>query len=546
MIRKQSAEEQIATMQHLINFGVNENSSKASKPIVEFKRKAANGKTYGIIRESTKYYIMEAPQKDTEVLAEDFDYIGGFNNRKENEYSSYSKASNALDLKIMSINETVNKKDRVIIEAPTIKADWEDNITESMRKEIDRFKSITNNVAKILKEDKQSWGEIPSEHTLPEAPAKNPSDEKVNAPFTQSGVANGEKDFKKEEHNHETAGTPYDKDGKSSVEKNMQSDKKPVVKTDAEYLTKENTYEPKNNVASEHPSGGKVVRVNENNGHKIRLKLTEEQVLAWNDNKNYMDMSSDTHVGSSDPYENELGKESNQTEADTDPIIKEGNGDSVVYDHPTDQNSPTPGTTDVETEDGDPFVKPINEGEVEADDAAGFNDVPFPEVEGDDYGTRFDKDYAAWEASQEGMEDEPETKDDWGKPDEDEYEVELDDSGFDPSVDYAAGLNPDKDIQDLLNHDYDDDLYENRRNRRRLSEDKLNVWGKHPAWRKQPMTTPPNKEVAINGAREWDDESAQGEEPYAQQIGDGSPFSEVVKEVTEAVLKSLYGNKKKV
>ena len=101
----------------------------------------------------------------------------------------------------------------------------------------------------------------------------------------------------------------------------------------------------------------------------------------------------------------------------------------------------------------------------------------------------------------------------------------------------------------MLNHNYDDDdfdLYENRRYRRRLSEDKLNVWGKHPAWRKQPMTTPPNKEVAINGAREWDDESAQGEEPYAQQIGDSSPFSEVVKNVTEAVLKSFYGNKKKV
>ena len=529
MIRKQSAEEQIATMQHLINFGVNENSSKTSKPIVEFKRKAANGKTYGIIRESTKYYIMEAPQKDTEVLAEDFDYIGGFNNRKENEYTSYSKASNALDLKIMSINETVNKENRVVVEAPIIKADWEDKLTESMRKEIDRFKTITSNVSKILKEDKKSWGEIPSEHTLPEAPATHPSEKDVNAPFTQSGVAKGEKDFKKEEHNHETAGTPYDKDGKSSVEKNMTSGKKPVVKTDAEYLTNEKTYEPKNNVASEHPSGGKVVRVNENKG-KIRLKLTEEQVLAWNDNKNYMDMSSDTHVGSSDPFTNELGKESNQTEADTDQVIKEGNGDSVVYDHPLDQNAPTPGTTDVETEDGDPFVKSVNE-EVEVDDVAGFDDVPFPEVE------------------DEEEEDLPEIEDEWEKPEEDEYEVELDDNGFDPSVDYAAGLNPDKDIQDLLNHNYDDDdfdLYENRRYRRRLSEDKLNVWGKHPAWRKQPMTTPPNKEVAINGAREWDDESAQGEEPYAQQIGDSSPFSEVVKDITEAVLKSFYGNKKKV
>ncbi len=531
MIRKQSAEEQIATMQRLINFGVNENVSSSSKPIVEFKRKAANGKTYGIIRESTKYYIMEAPQKDTEVLAEDFDYIGGYNNRKENEYSSYSKASNALDLKIMSINECVNKKDRVIIEAPTIKADWEDKLTESMRKEIDRFKSITNNVAKILKEDK-SWGEIPSEHTLPEAPAKNPSEKEVNAPFTQSGVAKGEKDFNKEQHNHETAGTPYDKDGKSSVEKNMQSDKKPSVKTDAEYLTNEETYEPKNNVASEHPSGGKVVKVNENKGKKIRLKLTEEQVLAWNDNKDFMDTSSGTHVGSSDPFTNELGEESNQTEADTDPVIKEGSGDSVVYDHPNEQGSPAPGTTDVETEDGDPFVKTVNE-DVDADDAAGFDDVPFPEVEDDDYGTRFDKEYADFEASQDGMEDEP------------EYEIDMDD--VDDSAAYDDHNLDGLDLDNWNVIDDEDDLYENRHSRRRrLSEDKLDVWGKHPAWRKQPMTTPPNKEVAINGAREWDDESAQGEEPYAKQIGDSSPYDEVVKQVMESVLKRLGKNKKKV
>ena len=196
MIRKQSAEEQLATMQRLIKCGVNEDASKKSKPVVEFKRKAANGKTYGIIRESTRYYIMEAPQKDTEILAEDFDYIGGYNNRKENEYSSYSKAANALDLKIMSINETVNKKDRVVIEEEKPKADWETQITEDMRKEINRFKSLTENINNILKEDK-AVGHIPSEHTLPEAPAKNPSDQKVNAPFTQSGVADGDKDFKK-------------------------------------------------------------------------------------------------------------------------------------------------------------------------------------------------------------------------------------------------------------------------------------------------------------------------------------------------------------
>lgn len=522
MIRTQSAEEQIATMRHLINFGVNENTSRDSKPVVEFKRKAANGKTYGIIRESTKYYIMEAPQKDTEVLAEDFQYIGGFNNRKENEYNSYAKASNALDLKIMSINETVNKKDRVIIETPTEKADWEDKITESMRKEIDRFKAITNNVAQILKEDK-GIGETPSVvNDDPEAPAKNPSEDKKNQPYEvmHSGVANGEKDFKKEQHNHETAGTPYDKDGKSSVEKNMQSDKKPVVKTDSQDLTNEKTYEPDNNIASEHPSGGKVVRVNEDK--KIRLKLTEEQVLAWNDDKNHMDMSSNTHVGSSDPFTDELGEKSNQTEADTDPIIKEGNGDSVVYDHPNDQGSPTPGTTDVETEDGDPFIEIVTEA-VDDDDIAGFEDE-----EGD-----------------------VDVEDNWDEPDEFEVEVGDDDDEAYEDPDAALGLDPDKDIAELraqlqsgsFNDDfYGDDLWEGRR--RRLSEDKLNVWGKHPAWRKQPMTTPPNKEVAINGAREWDDESTQGEEPYAKQIGDSSPFTEVVDQVMESIIKKVF--KKKV
>ena len=530
MIRKQSAEEQLATMQRLIKFGVNEDASKKSKPVVEFKRKAANGKTYGIIRESTRYYIMEAPQKDTEILAEDFDYIGGYNNRKENEYSSYSKAANALDLKIMAINETVNKKDRVVIEEEKPKADWETQITEDMRKEIDRFKTLTENINNILKEDK-AVGHIPSEHTLPEAPAKNPSDQKVNAPFTQSGVADGDKDFKKEEHNHETAGAPFDKDGKSSVEKNMQSDKKPNVKTDAEYLTNEKTYEPKNNVASEHPSGGKVVKVNENSNKKIRLKLTEEQVLAWNDNKDYMDKSHGTEIGSSAPFEDELGEKSNQTEAPTEPI-REGNGDSVVYDHPTDQESPKPGTTDVETEDGDPFVKRVDEGDVDWEDAAG---VPFPEVEDDDYGSRFDREYNDWETSQEPKEFEIDLDDPYGG-DFSDLDIPEDMMGDDDESAYTYG-HGDEGGMDFEDDELDEGV---------LYEVTLNDFGKHPAYRKKPMTLPPNKEVAINGAREWDDESVQGEEPFGKQIGDSAPFDKIVDSIYESIKRSIFGNKKKV
>ena len=94
-------------MKSLINYGkVEENTqSGAIIPRVEYSQKAADGKTYGIIRECNKFYIKVAPKKDTEVLAEDFDYIGGINNRRENEYATYAKASKQFDLKMMSINE---------------------------------------------------------------------------------------------------------------------------------------------------------------------------------------------------------------------------------------------------------------------------------------------------------------------------------------------------------------------------------------------------------------------------------------------------------
>jgi hypothetical protein len=397
-----------------------------------------------------------------------------------------------------------------------------------MRKEIDRFKSLTENINNILKEDK-TVGHVPSEHTLPEAPATNPSDKKVNAPFTQTGVAKGDKDFKKEEHNHETAGGPFKMDGKSSVEKNMRSDKKPNVKTDAEYLTNEKTYEPDNNLASTHKKGPNPVGVYENKDNKIRLKLTEEQVLAWNDNKNYMDTSHGTQIGSSEPFEDELGEKSNQTEAPTEPI-RESDGSSVVYDHPTDQNSPAPGTNEIG--DGQPYDKEINEEAVSSDDIAGIDDddnVPFPEVEDDDYGTRFDKEYADFERRME--------------PD---YEIDIDDDS--PYGGSISDLNIPDDMYDdddesAYTYGYGDeggeDVYDIE-----LDEGKLNVWGKHPAYRKRPMTTPPNKEVAINGAREWDDESVQGEEPFGKQIGDSAPFDKIVNSVYESLARKIRTKKK--
>ena len=58
---------------------------------------------------------------------------------------------------------------------------------------------------------------------------------------------------------------------------------------------------------------------------------------------------------------------------------------------------------------------------------------------------------------------------------------------------------------------------------------KLDVWGKHPRYQKEPMTTPANKEVLAGTAdRDFNDDSAKGEQPYGQKIGSSAPFNEKV------------------
>ena len=69
---------------------------------------------------------------------------------------------------------------------------------------------------------------------------------------------------------------------------------------------------------------------------------------------------------------------------------------------------------------------------------------------------------------------------------------------------------------------------------------RLNVFGKHPGYRKKPMTHPDNVEVAPNGTRDWNDDSTKGEEPFGKQIGSSAPFTDrVVNILTDKVFKHI-------
>lgn len=72
--------------------------------VVELTKMGPDGNVYGIVRENHEYYIKVAAKKEN-IVAEDFKYIGGLQNKKDAAYTSYAKAIKHLNLKFNSLNE---------------------------------------------------------------------------------------------------------------------------------------------------------------------------------------------------------------------------------------------------------------------------------------------------------------------------------------------------------------------------------------------------------------------------------------------------------
>lgn len=83
---------------------INENKSNI---VVELTKIGPDGKAYAIIRENHEWYIKKA-DKTKNLLANDFKYIGGLQNKKQEAYPSYAKAIKHLNLKFRSLAEAYN------------------------------------------------------------------------------------------------------------------------------------------------------------------------------------------------------------------------------------------------------------------------------------------------------------------------------------------------------------------------------------------------------------------------------------------------------
>ena len=133
---------QFDRMKQLMGYGLNE-SKKQPYTGVEYSKVAADGKLYGIVREGTKFYIKVSSKKDN-VLAENFEYIGGFRNRKDNEYSSFASAQKNFDFKLRSLAEAYGKGANIIVESwnPDRQEELTVEATEKMKREISRERQI--------------------------------------------------------------------------------------------------------------------------------------------------------------------------------------------------------------------------------------------------------------------------------------------------------------------------------------------------------------------------------------------------------------------
>jgi len=86
---------------------LNENENK-SNHAVELTKVGPDGNAYAIVRENHEYYIKKTT-KTTGLVLEDFKYIGGLQNKKDESYPSYAKAIKQLNLKFKSLAESFNK-----------------------------------------------------------------------------------------------------------------------------------------------------------------------------------------------------------------------------------------------------------------------------------------------------------------------------------------------------------------------------------------------------------------------------------------------------
>ena len=544
-------EDQLSRMQSLMTYGmVSESTNK--KGSFEYHRLASDGKSYGIFKECSKYYIKSAPA-EKENLAEAYDYIGGWNNRKDYEYDSFANAQKQFDLKMMSINEACGAKANAATLNPSKKQDYIVEGTENMRKEIARQRQIMANTMTIIREG--SYIGVGD----PERVSGNNDEDK---PYTEKGEAKLDKDMPKANCKPAAESNPYG-DGKAP-EKGKDVKSSDVLSNGTA-------------VAAEHPSGGKVTRVDEEcsgcvnnsapNGARdwgsegIGKGNGDPKENGWEmDDAQYVN----EEINDAKEWDEGLPGSAGTGEADTDhnndpykENVNEGEEGEDEYDVEGDEEEEVP--SDIENDEVPAEDELGGEDEAPVEDELGDEDL-----EGED---DLEAEIAELRAEIEALKAEIEGSDEAPVDDElggDEEPVEDELGGEEAPVGDELGGEevPGEEVpaegevgdEEEIPLDDDEDNIEALQEAKRaymesvvnkavktLLEDKtvLHDFGNHPGYRKKPMDLPPTGSDNVDGKKDWNDDSVHSEEPFGKTIGDGKPYEKLAQLITDRVMEQI-------
>ena len=621
-------EEQIKRMKDLM--GTNPlNEKKESSTNIEYSTEGADGKIYGIIKENTKYYI-KTSTKDNEKIAESYDYIGGFCNRKNYEYNSYTNALKQLELKLMSLNEAYDKHCKTELLDPFKKEELVIEGTEKMKAEIARQRQIMSNAELIITE-----GDIGFKNTgVPEAPKTSSFTPSIGEPFSDKASATLDKDLKATASDPEKQGTPFDEE-ENVTDEDMQSDKNPRCNKKCD--CKDAEYVPDNSVANQKPKGAKSVKMNESCedwgscglpstpgvGEDIPNVMGEsEDIIGLDDDM----VETDDIVGQDDelmPTEDDTMSDEDETFDDVisdeefeDLISTTLNGqeennnfdDELIDDYAFES---------VKKRKIDMIVESITKRILEGKRNTGTGVLNEKWFSTDKDFTLFYPKYSKLldvlhDIKVAKTEEEVKLLDEKGmkifltlkrvinglqngkeldlKPGEREKLMQNLDSGT--PEDIKTLLNSIDDIWEQIGNIWDmkyakeadegfkeknlewnkhkvTDLgYEattdpndidalerkdkkyanesiNKKNKVQEEATVLHDFGKHPGYRKKPMTLPSNDSKEKEGYKDWNDDSVKQDAPFGRKIGSSAPFDEKVKIITDAVMKQLKEMAKK-
>jgi len=128
-----------------------------SRYVLELQKIGPDGKIYGIVRENHEYFIKTANKKKN-LVVEDFQYIGGLQNKKDQAYPSYAKAVKELNFKFISLNEALDTN------VSTNILENDDEIIENIVSEIEKEEAdieLTENEAMIEEMRDKEYGKEP-------------------------------------------------------------------------------------------------------------------------------------------------------------------------------------------------------------------------------------------------------------------------------------------------------------------------------------------------------------------------------------------------